>query len=99
MITFYRNAVILPGKTPKAIEWAKAVAAHIKKTTGVEVHVGVPVGGNPNRIGWSVGYESLAALEAQMAKMTADPKYWDLVNKGSDLVMAGSVHDEMWRSI
>ena len=76
MITFYRNAVILPGKTPKAIEWAKSIAAHIKKTTGAEVHVGVPVGGNPNRIGWSVGYESLAAL-----------------------IMAGSVHDEMWRSI
>lgn len=99
MISFYRNAVIAPGKTPQALAFAKEIAAYVKKSTGQELHVGVPIGGNPSRVGWSTSYESLAALEAQQTKMTADPKYWELVNKSADLFVAGSLHDEMWRTV
>lgn len=99
MITFYRSAVILPGKTPKAIEFAKQVSALVKKLNGVELHVGMPVGGNPSRIGWSSSYESMAAMEAAMVKMTSSAKYWDLLNKTGDIFLAGSVTDEIWRSV
>ena len=99
MITFYRSATILPGKTPQAIAFAKKIAEYVKKSTGLDLHVGVPIGGNPSRIGWSASYESLAALEAQQTKMTSDAKYWEMVNKSADLFAPGSLHDEMWRSI
>ena len=99
MITFYRNATIMPGKTPAAIAFAQEIAAYVKKSTGTELRVGIPIGGNPSRIGWSASYESLAALEAQQTKMTADAKYWELVNKASDLFVPGTLHDEMWRSL
>ncbi len=99
MITFYRSAVILPGKTPKAIEFAKEIAALIKKLSGVDVNVGMPVGGNPNRIGWSSSYESLAQMEAAMTKMTTSKKYWDTLGKTSELFVAGSVNDEIWRGV
>ncbi len=99
MITFFRSAIIAPGKTPKAIEFAKQIAAYVKKSTGVDLNVGVPIGGNPNRIGWSARYESLADWELQMQKLTSAPKYWDLINKNADIFVAGSVHDEIWRTI
>jgi len=99
MINFYRSAVIAPGKTPSALAFAKQIADYIKQSTGQELQVGVPVGGNPNRVGWSTRYESLAALETQQTKMLADPKYWEMVNKGADNFIAGSIRDEIWRTV
>lgn len=99
MINFYRSAMVAPGKMPQAIEFAKKIAAFVKKLNGTDLKVGTPVGGNPNRIGWSASYEGLGAMEAAMSKMTSDPKYWDMVNKGSDLFIAGSIRDEIWRTL
>jgi hypothetical protein len=59
----------------------------------------VPIGGIPNRIGWASRYDNLAALEATLNKLMADPKYMELVAKGAENFIAGSVHDEIWRTI
>ena len=99
MITFYRTAIAAPGKTQPALAWAHEVAAHAKSVTGVEVHVGVPVGGNPQTIGWSAAYENLASFETQWNKLNADSKYWELVVKGSQYFVAGSFNDAIWRTV
>ena len=97
MIAFYRSACIAPGKGGSAMTFARETAAYIKDKHGVDVQVGIPVGGNPNRVGWSVRYESLAALEVSQTKMLADQKYMDMVARGADNFIGGSVHDEIWR--
>ena len=33
------------------------------------------------------------------SKMTADPKYWDLVNGAADCFIAGSMHDGIWQTL
>lgn len=99
MITFYRSACIAPGKVQAARKFATEISSYIKAKTGVEVGAGVPIGGNPNRIGWSSSYESLAAYEATMAKLLADRKYMGMVARSADLWLPGSVHDEIWRSL
>jgi hypothetical protein len=99
MISFYRSACIAPGKTPSALAFAHEVAAYAKTLTGVDLKVGVPVGGNPSRVGWSSQYENLAAMEAAMAKLSGDAKYWEMVGRGADNFVAGSLHDEIWRSV
>lgn len=99
MIVFSRGAAIAPGKTPSAIAFAHEISAYLKTTCGIELEVLMPIGGNPNRIGWSTRYKDLATMEATTAKMTADPKYWEMVNKGTDNFMAGSVRDAMWRTV
>ncbi len=99
MITFYRRADIAPGKVPDALAFAREISAYVEKSTGQVLHVGVPIGGNPNRVGWSTSYESLAAMEAQQTKMLADKKYWVMIAKGADNFIAGSVHDELWRGV
>jgi hypothetical protein len=99
MIAFYRTASIAPGKIGSALAFAKEIAAFIKAKEGLEVAVALPVGGNPNRIGWSTRYENLGDMEARMGRLQADPKYAEMVAKGADNFIAGSVHDEIWRSL
>jgi hypothetical protein len=52
MINFQRSGSIAPGKTAAALSFAREVTAYIKTKTGYEVKVGMPIGGNPNRICW-----------------------------------------------
>ena len=99
MIAFYRSACIATGKQGSAMTFAREIAAYIKDKHGVDVQVGIPIGGNPNRGGWSVRYDSLTALEVSQTKMLADQKYMDLVARGADNFIAGSVHDEIWRML
>jgi hypothetical protein len=73
--------------------------AYLKATHGIELEVLMPVGGNPNRIGWSTRYADLAAMEVATTKMTSDPKYWDIVNAGTANFMAGSIRDSIWRTL
>lgn len=99
MITFYRRVMALPGKTPAALTFTKEIAAHIGTLTGHEVRVGVPVGGNPSRIGWSVAYENLAAMDEAQMQMTSDAAYWEMVAQTATLFVPGSAHDDIWRTL
>jgi hypothetical protein len=99
MITFHRSSIFLPGKLPNALAFAKQVAAHAKDVTGIAVSVSLPVGGNPMRIGWTSSYDSLGAMEAAMGKLLADPKYLELISRAGESFMAGTAHDEIWRTV
>jgi hypothetical protein len=99
MIAFYRSAAIAPGKVASAVAFAKEIAAYITSTHGAEVSVAVPVGGNPNRIGWSTRHESLADFDTMLVALMSDPAYGALVAGSSDNFIPGSVHDEIWRVI
>lgn len=99
MIVFYRSASIAPGKMMSAMAFAREIAAFVRETSGIELKIGVPIGGNPNRIGWSAQYENLAALEERQLKLMSDPKYMEIVAKGADNFIAGSVRDEIWRIV
>jgi hypothetical protein len=57
----------------------------------------MPVGGNPARIGFLAQYDNLGQLESFQAQLLADPNYLELINKGADNFVAGSLHDEIWR--
>jgi hypothetical protein len=99
MIAFYRSASIAQGKMGSAIAFAKEISAYIKNKNKTEILVALPVGGNPNRIGWSTQYENLGDMESKLNQLMADPKYMEMVAKGSDNFIAGSVRDEIWRTV
>lgn len=99
MIAFYRHAAINPGQIGSAVAFAQQIAAYVKDKHGVELSVAMPVAGNPNRIGWSARYENLAAFEAKMTAITSDAHYKELAAKGSQNFIAGTVHDEIWRTL
>jgi hypothetical protein len=99
LINFHRSASVAPGKAITALAFAREVAAYIKGKTGLEVKIGMPIGGNPNRIGWFLQYQNLAALEDTQAKLLQDQKYMELIAKSADNFIAGSLHDEIWRQL
>jgi len=99
MIAFYRNAAIAPGKVGSAVAFAHQIAAHVHEKHGVSLSITMPMAGNPNCIGWAARYENLTALEAKMAAITSDPQYKDMVAKGAENFIAGSIHDEIWRTL
>ena len=97
MIAFYRSVTIDSGKQVSAMAFAHEIAAYVRDKHGVDIRIGVPIGGNPNRVGWSAQYENLAALEASQTKMLSDPKYLELVAKGQQNFIPGTAYDEIWR--
>jgi hypothetical protein len=99
MIRFVRTASIAPGKLGDALAFAKQISEHVHKATGVKLEVMMPVGGNPQRIAWRAEYESLGAMETAQLKTLADPKYQELVARGSSNFIAGSVNDSIWRTM
>ena len=99
MITFIRTASTNPGKQAKALAWAREVAAFVKATNGTEVHVSVPVGGNPNRIRLTAQHENLGTMETSAAKLTSLPKWQEMQANGADLFVSESNFTEIWRDV
>jgi hypothetical protein len=99
MIRFYRSATINPGKLASAMAFACEVAKYVKTKTSVEVHIGMPVGGNPHRIGWPAQYPNLAAFDDMATKLLADAKYQEMVAKGADNFVPDTMRDELWRVV
>ena len=98
MITFTRVGVIAPGKAAAVAAFAQKVIDFYRTQYDVKIEVHRPVAGNPARIAWVVRYPDLAALDAVLTKSQADPKHLELLANGADLFIAGSTHDEIWRS-
>ena len=99
MITFVRTAEITPGKRADVMAFNQEAVKLFKDKFGADVHVSVPIGGNPNRMAWTVSYSSLAEFEATVAKINADADYQKLLAANVAIILPGSVHDELWRSV
>jgi hypothetical protein len=97
MVRFYRSGSIAPGKFNGAMAFAKEIVKHVKTMTGVDVQIGIPIGGNPSRIGWSAQYQTLAAYDEMSTKLLGDAKYQDLVAKGGENFVPDTMRDELWR--
>ena len=99
MIYFLRSATIAQGKMVPAMSFAREIADYIKKKTAKSVTLGMPVGGQSNRIGWFVEYENLAELEKFQGDLLRDSEYLAMTTKGADNFIAGSLHDDIWRTL
>jgi hypothetical protein len=97
MISFMRTASIAAGKTVDAIAFAHQITKFLGEKYDLKVAICLPIGGNPNRIGWHTMYASLADLETTMAKLMADPEYMALIAANAANMIAGSVYDDIWR--
>ena len=99
MIYFLRNATIAQGKMVPAMTFARDIAEYIKSKTGKNVTIGMPIGGQSNRIGWFVEYENLAELDKIQGGLLQDAEYLAISSKGGENFIAGSLHDDIWRTL
>ena len=98
MILVQRTASVAPGMFSAAMAFATEAAAQVKATTGVDVRIAVPVGGNAARITWIANYENLAQFEAVGQKLLGDQKYQELIKKSAGILVRETISDEIWRT-
>jgi hypothetical protein len=98
MIYVTRTASIAPGKGVAAFTFAQKASDYWRTTWDRNLEVRRPIGGNPNRIAWVGQYKDLAEFEAVTTKSLADPKYLELLVSAGELFIAGSIHDDIWRT-
>ena len=99
MIHFTRTSSIAPGKVADAMAFAGEMTEYLGSAHGQKMQMMLPVGGNPHRICWYTSYENLGEMEKFQTKMMADPKYLTILGKAASLFIAGSAHDDIWRSV
>ena len=97
MITFVRTALAAPGRGFDLLVYAKEIATLVKATIGKDLTTAIAVGGNANQVCWMLRYENLAELEASIDKLNSDAGYREMVKKGGEIILANSVHDQIWR--
>ena len=99
MIANVRTVACKPGKTPAALAFARQMAAFLKEGYQIDCEVLTPIGGNPQRIAWSIRYGDLAAMESFFNELTADPRHWELVNGAAECFIPGTTHDSIWKTL
>jgi hypothetical protein len=99
MILAQRSASVAPGMFSAAMAFATEISAQVKATTGVDVKIAVPVGGNASRIAWVASYENLAQYEAAGLKLLGDQKYLEMIKKAAGILVPNTLHDEIWRTL
>jgi hypothetical protein len=99
MIFSMRTARIAPGKAVDAIAFAKDICTYAKEKIGLEVKVFTQVGGTLGNICWTWENKNLASFEEDLAKLTADPGWQKILQRGPGLFADGTSQDQIWRSI
>ncbi|MBR1215613.1 hypothetical protein [Bradyrhizobium sp. JYMT SZCCT0180] len=99
MILVQRSVSVAPGMLSAAMAFAKEISIQVKTTTGIDLKIAVPIGGNAARMAWIANYENLAQYEAMGLKLLADQKYLELIKKAADLFVPNTLHDEIWRTL
>ena len=99
MILVQRSVSVAPGMLSAAMAFANEISAQVKATTGTDLKIAVPVGGNAARMAWIANYENLAQYEAMGLKLLGDQKYLELIKKAAGIFVPNTLHDEIWRTL
>jgi hypothetical protein len=99
MIRWTRSARIVPAKFMEAIQWSKEVAEFISKKYDVQATVYIDSFGEYGTIRWFNDHADMATMEKFGKKFLADPEYWQIISRGPDLLVSGSIVDTVMRSI
>jgi hypothetical protein len=99
MIRWTRSAEIAPGKIIDAIQWGKEIAEFVNKKHGAQSMVYIDIFGEYGKIRWFWDCEDLATLEKVANKINVDPEYLKILNRGTALLVSGSVWDTVMRKM
>jgi|GEM_PF-900431 len=96
MYLFSRRARLSGGKLSESMAWATSMTERVVQATGMQVSLWTqtfsPAVGT---ISWSTFVPDLATLEAANDKLMADNAYHELVDRGTEFVIPGSVDDSL----
>lgn len=95
MVTFIRTVHVNGAdKVAAAQEWAKNATKYVDGKFGfTDVAAGIEVYGATGRMCWTAHQESLESLATGVLQSATDAGYQDLLMRGANLFVAGSVRD------
>lgn len=100
MIYFHRQAVVSPGRLREALRFAAEATAYLNSVLPeVNATAGVGIGGQTGTMYWRAEYADLAALERAQTQLFADDAFQALLVKGAELFLAGSMKDDVIKSL
>ena len=104
MIHWRRTIQIAPRRQADAIASAHEQSDPVKVISGAGQRVWVVISGTLGRLCISHAFESMAALEASVAKVDADPRWIAMRSRihqqqreGVAVFVPNTHHDEFWR--
>ena len=99
MIRFERSVQVKSGKFQEAVAVAHEVNDHIRANySGTDLGFFSGQFGQQGRLVWHFDFEDLAALEAFQQRLAADEEYGQIVSRGQDVIVPGSIYDEVLAS-
>jgi hypothetical protein len=96
MYLFTRRARLIGGKLVEGMGWATTIAERVAEVSGMQVRVFTTAfGPEVGAMRWTAFVPDLQTLQDNMDALAADSGYRDLVEKGSEHVLPGSVDDSL----
>jgi hypothetical protein len=96
MYLFSRSARLSGGKFRDSMAWATSITERVTQTTGLQVGLwNQTFSPSVGTLVWSTFVPDLATLEAANDKLMVDDAYNDLVDRGNELVIPGSIDDAL----
>ena len=100
MIRFQRSIRISRGRALEATQWAREVSEYINgKQPNFKAQAFSSRFGDVNMIVWHIDFADLAALDKYQQSFNTDSGYWEMIKKGSDYFIEGSVYDSAFETV
>ena len=99
MVRWTRCARIKYGNFNQGVQWAKEVAGFVNKKCKIQVSVYMDSFGEFATIRWFCDYKDLATMEKVAGQLLVDKEYLQIVGKGTEFLVPGSVFDTVMRAI
>lgn len=99
MISWFRTYQSKIGTMPALLDLSREAATHLESTYGIKVEVYTQLGGDPMRIGLLGRYNDLAGVDTLNQKIASDSKWADIMSRGADLAVEGSIEDAWWQQM
>lgn len=99
MISWFRTYQSRIGKMADLVALSQEAAKYLESTHGLKVEVYTQVGGDPLRIGLLGRYDSLGNVGELEEKIAGDSGWAQIMSRGDELAVEGSVQDQFWKQI
>jgi hypothetical protein len=99
MITYVRTSIAQPGKAFEYMAAQQESLSHATRASGVKWTLATGVGGVVGQFSLWANVDSLADIEAALAKLMADADWRAATAKTQSLTVPGSSHDQIWRHL
>ena len=90
MVRWTRCGRIIPGKEAQALPWAKELTDWLNKKYGSHLSVYMDCFGELGTVRWFSDFENLAAVEARLQQLAADPEFLQRASQAAALFQTGA---------